>query len=280
MPKKGSMPGLTRSMPGPSTHGARLPEVLPAGVLPPEDSRMWQFLPRAVQQGEAFIQDDTRDWFEDRDRKVVISREYKDHPRWIHSKSIRSQMHNAQIISEVHMLARIAAGRPDLPAWVPARMSVKQQQSDLAFRLTKAAREVFIVKGKEALETFAERAPGQFVKFIGATFIPKQIEANVTQSPGQTMDAETADALLEAISAELKRRESESREIATTRPLDYEAPAEIIDMVRGAADTFHQAAEPSRVLGASKDAHPSDIARKLNKVVDLEADVPEETEWD
>ena len=33
---------------------------------------------RVVQQGEAFVQDDTRGWFEDRERKVVICRDYPD----------------------------------------------------------------------------------------------------------------------------------------------------------------------------------------------------------
>jgi hypothetical protein len=197
MPRKGVDPGLARSLPGPLGSGAgNLPPPMPAGVLPAEDSRMWLFVPRAVQQGEAFIQDDTRDWFEDRERKVVICRDYPDHPRWIVNNGVRARMHNAQIVSEIHMLARIMAGKPDVPAWVPARMSVKQQQSDLAYRLTKATREVFIKEGPAALEAFANKAPGQFIKFVGATFIPKQIEANVTQSPGQSMDAETADALL------------------------------------------------------------------------------------
>lgn len=283
MPRRGVDPGLARSLPGPLGSGAgKLPAPLPAGVLPPEDSRLWQFVPRAVQLGEAFIQDDTRDWFDDRDRKVVICRDYPDHPRWITNEGVRARMHNAQIISEIHMLARIAAGKSDVPAWVPARMSVKQQQSDLAYRLTKATRDVFIVQGKEALEAFAARAPGQFIKFVGATFIPKQIEANVTQSAGQSMDAETADALLAAIAEELKRRQDEMKEIAVARPLDFEPPAEIVDMVRQTAETFHMATEPMMSPGSAKNGHPSNLSHGLTKVVDLEADVAEETgvDWE
>ena len=281
MPRKGTDTGLPRSLPGPLGTGAgKLPDPLPAGVLPPEDSRLWQFVPRAVQQGEAYIQDDTRDWFEDRDRRVVICRDYVDHPRWILNTGVRARMHNAQIISEIHMLARISAGRSDVPSWVPARMSVKQQQSDLSYRLTKAAREVFIKEGKAALEAFAAKAPGQFVKFIGATFVPKQIEANVTQSVGQTMDAETADALLAAIADEIKRREVESKEIAMVRPLDYENETEIVDMVRQSAETFHMAAEPNGPLGGAKNGEPRAMTHQLNRVIDLEADIQEETVWD
>lgn len=281
MPRKGVDPGLARSLPGPLGSGAgHLPAPLPAGVLPPEDSRMWQFVPRAVQQGEAFIQDDTRDWFDDRDRKIVICRDYPDHPRWIVNPGVRARMHNAQIIAEIHMLARITAGKSDVPAWVPARMSVKQQQSDLAYRLTKATREVFIKEGREALEAFAAKAPGQFIKFVGATFIPKQIEANVTQSAGQTMDPETADALLAAISEELKRRQDEAKEIAEVRPLDYDAPAEIVDMVKQSADTFHMATEPNYSPGSSKHGHPVSLSVGLTKVVDLEADVQPEVNWE
>lgn len=280
MPRKGVDPGLARSLPGPLGSGAgSLPLPMPAGALPAEDSRMWLFVPRAVQQGEAFIQDDTRDWFEDRERKVVICRDYPDHPRWIVNNGVRARMHNAQIVSEIHMLARIMAGKPDVPAWVPARMSVKQQQSDLAYRLTKATREVFIKEGPAALEAFANKAPGQFIKFVGATFIPKQIEANVTQSPGQSMDAETADALLAAIAEELQRRQDEAKEVAAVRPLDYEPPAEIVDMVRQTAETFHMATEPTMSPGSAKNGHPTNLTHGLTKVIDLEADV-EEFDWD
>jgi hypothetical protein len=280
MPRKGVDPGLARSLPGPLGSGAgNLPPPMPAGVLPAEDSRMWLFVPRAVQQGEAFIQDDTRDWFEDRERKVVICRDYPDHPRWIVNNGVRARMHNAQIVSEIHMLARIMAGKPDVPAWVPARMSVKQQQSDLAYRLTKATREVFIKEGPAALEAFANKAPGQFIKFVGATFIPKQIEANVTQSPGSSMDAETADALLAAIAEELQRRQDEAKEVAAVRPLDYEPPAEIVDMVRQTAETFHMATEPMMSPGSAKNGHPWNLSHGLPKVIDLEADV-EEVDWD
>ncbi|MBK9156732.1 MAG: hypothetical protein IPM11_01150 [Micropruina sp.] len=285
MPRKGSDPGLARSLPGPLGSGAgKLPPPLPAGVLPPEDSRLWHFVPRAVQQGEAFIKDDTRDWFDDRERKVMICRDYPDHPRWIVNGGVRARMHNAQIVSEIHMLARISAGRADMPAWVPARMGVRQAQSDLAFRLTKAAREVFIQEGRDAMVAFATKAPGQFIKFIGATFIPKQIEANVSTT-SNVMDAETADALLAAISEELKRRQDEAQEIASARPLDYDPPVDIVDMVRDTANAFHMATEPDSAIGSAKSGHPMHLSTGLTKVVDMEADVESETpageyQWD
>lgn len=280
---------LTNAIPGPrafegtKSGKVKLPAALAAGVLPPEDSRMWLFVPRAVQQGEAFIQDDTRDWFDERDRKVVICRDYPDHPRWVplNKNSIRARMHNSQIVSEVHMLARLAAGRPEYPDWVPARMTVKQQQADLAFRLTKATREVFISAGKDAMTAFAQKAPGQFVKFVGATFIPKKIESDVTVRPGEIMDPETADQILAALNDELKRRMDEAKVVATTDVLDYDAPAEIVDMVADTAGTFTEATVTNDVetVGALRGNHVA-LVERLNRVVDLEADVTPETEWD
>lgn len=282
MPRKGVDPGLPRSLPGPLGSGAGpLPPLLPAGVLPSEDSRLWHFDARAVQQGEGFIQDDTRDWFEDRDRKVVISRSYPDHPRWLLNDGVRARMHNYKIVSEVHMLARVTAGLSDVPAWVPARMSVKQQQSDVGFRLLKLTREQLIVSGKDAMAAFAQRAPGQFLKFVATVSVPRQIEANVTQSAGTVMDPETADALLAAIAEELGRRQDEMKEIAVVRPLDYEPPVDVVDAVKDVAKTFHAATEPARALGSAKNAHPSMLTDRLSSVIDLEADVVEpQTEWD
>ena len=281
---------LTNAIPGPRAYEGRdgkklkLPAALAAGVLPAEDSRMWLFVPKSVQQGEAYIQDDTRDWFDARDRKVVICRNYPDHPRWVILKTsnLRQQMHNAHIVSEVHMLARLAAGRPEYPDWVPARMTVKQQQADLSFRLTKATREVFVKAGKEAMENFASRAPGQFIKFVGATFIPKKIESDVTVRPGEVLDPEAADQILAALNEELRRRAEEAKLVATTNVLDYDAPAEIVDMVAGTAGTFATATETGkseRVAALRGPTHKA-LTYHLDKVVDLEADVPSETEWD
>lgn len=280
---------LTNAIPGPRAFEGRdgkklkLPAPLAAGILPPDDSRMWLFVPRSVQQGESFIQDDTRDWFDDRDRKVVICREYPDHPRWVVLKgnNIRARMHNSHIVSEVHMLARLHAGKPEYPDWVPARMTVKQQQADLAFRLTKATREVFVKSGKEALESFASKAPGQFVKFVGATFIPKKIESDVTVRPGEVLDPEVADQILAALNEELQRRADEAKVISTTDVLDYDAPADVVDMVADTAGTFAAATEHGvERIGALRDPAHRALTQHLDKVIDLEADVPPETEWD
>lgn len=279
---------MTNAMPGPRAHEGskagkhKLPAPLAAGVLPDENSRMWLFTPQSVQKGQDFIQDDTREWFQDRDCKVVICRAYPDHPRWVPLGSRRADMHNSHIVSEVHMLARLYGKRPEYPDWVPARMTVKQQQADLSFRLTKATRETFIKAGKEAMEAFAQKAPGQFVKFVGATFIPKKIESDVTVRPGELMDPETADQLLVALNNELKRREEEAKVLATTDVLDYDAPAEIVDMVADTAGVFAEATltDPLERIGAVRVPGHVSNAHGLKRVVDLEADVPSETEWD
>jgi hypothetical protein len=200
-----------------------LPEPLPSGIMPPEDSRLWYFVPKAVQRGEEWIQDDTREWFEQKGRKVAICRDYPDHPRWLigsTAMTLRGRMYNGGIVSEVHMLARLSAGMAEWPTWVPVRLSVRQLQADTAFRLTKLTRTVLLEKGQQAMRDFADRAPGQFIKFVGATFVPKRIESEVTTRPGE-MDAETADALLEALGAELQRREREMKLVAATGGNDY-----------------------------------------------------------
>lgn len=281
---------LTNALPGPrsregtSAGKTKLPAPLAAGILPPDDSRMWLFVPKSVQQGESFIQDDTRDWFRDRGSKVVICRQYPDHPRWVplNKSAIRAAMHNAQIVSEVHMLARLAAGRPEYPDWVPARMTVKQQQADLSFRLTKATREVFVKAGKEAMEAFAQRAPGQFVKFVGATFIPKKIESDVVVRPGEMIDPEMADQILAALNEELQRRAEEAKLVATTNVLDYDPPAGVIDMVADTAGLFAAATAPGpgELMSATRKPEAVSLHRNLKRVVDLEADIPAETEWD
>ena len=281
---------LTNAVPGPrpyegaKTGKLKLPAPLAEGVLPDENSRMWLFVPKSVQQGDGFIQDDTRDWFRDRNSKIVICREYPDHPRWLplRENSMRAMMHNAQIISEVHMLARLAAGRPEYPAWVPARMTVKQQQADLSFRLTKAARETFIKAGPDAMETFASKAPGQFIKWLGATFVPKKIESDVTVRPGEVIDPETADQILAALNEELKRRMDEAKVVSRTHVLDYDAPGDVVEGVVKAAETFRAATEtkPSERVGSLRFPAHRDNLERPDEVIDLEADVPNETEWD
>lgn len=270
------------AVPGPKK--GVLPPPPPAGELPPEDSRLWKFIPKAVAAGEAWIQEDTRDWFEDHDRKVQVCRNYPTHPRWMvgaAANTSRGAMLNEGIISEIHMLVRLTAGMADVPAWIPARLAVKQVQADLAHRLTKTTRGVFLEKGKQAMHDFADRAPGQFIKFIAATFIPKQIEQEVTVRPGGTMDPETADAMIEAFAAELKRREEETARLKAD-PLEYEG-GPVIDNLAAAADDMARAVGDHE-LGNARRMNTSAAARRLTHVVDLEADIIDpvtgEYEWD
>lgn len=270
---------LTAVRPGPTgSGGGPLPPSPPAGELPPEDSKLWVFTAKSIQGGENFIQDDTVEWFNERSGKIQICREYPDHPRWLIEgvNSVRAKMFNSHIISEIHMLARQRKGLPEYPSWVPARMSVKQAQANIAFRLTKHTGEVFRIKGREALETFAERSPGQFIKFVGATFIPKKIEAELTPvDPNGGLTREQTDSLLGAIAEELDRRKDEANTI-TVMPLDYEAPREIVDTLADAAELMRtSAAIPDDVKLYKTITTPGDRheATRLKFVKDAEADI-------
>lgn len=274
------MPGPPRTL-GP---GVKLPEPPPAGQLPPEDSPLWVFTAKAVRTGEPFIQEDTREWFEDRQGAVQITRWYDDHPRWLISgrESVRAKMHNAHIVSEIHMLARVSKGMTDVPAWVPARMNLKQQQADVAFRLTKAARTVFLKHGVDALEAFAMKAPGQFIKFIGNTFIPKRIEAAVEVSDAtEALTRDQADNILSAIADEMQRRQAEAKTIVGT-PLDYEAPAEIGEAMHNTGVMFHQAVSKyEKGYGGQMDGTSLELATGLRRMKDYLTTTDEtEQEWD
>jgi hypothetical protein len=263
-------------LPGPKHAPVALPPPPEAGVMPPEDSRLWLFTPKSIQQGEAFIQDDTREWFEDRGRKVQIRRDYPDHPRWVLNGGMRGVTHNGNLVSEVHLLARISAGMSEYPEWVPARMTLKQQQADLAFRLTKSARMAFLQTGNDAMRMFAQKAPGQFVKFIAATFIPRKIETELTVPDGQ-LDTETADILIEKLAEELKRREVETKVINSTYTLDYDPPVNIVDSVNLYAQAIDEANhETAPFKGKNFDL---DTTRKLKRVVDVLTPQDQE-EWD
>jgi hypothetical protein len=237
---------------------------------------MWHFVPRGVQEGEAFIKDDTREWFEERDRKIVICREYPDHPRWqlTAAKSVRTQLYNGTVVAEIHMLARIMAGRPDVPEWVPARMTVKQQQADLGFRLVKATRDVFRTKGKEAMETFADKAPGQFIKFIGATFVPKQIETQLNTNPNE-LSKETVGQYLDLIADELQRRANEAQ-VLRAAPMDYESPTDMMGAVEDVAFQMTDAAATKHPGVARMDTH-NEVTKNLKHVVDI---ITPRDEWD
>jgi hypothetical protein len=265
-------------VPGPRKK-APVPAPLPAGQLPPEDSRMWLFVPEAVQLGERFIQQDTYDWFEDRDRCVPVAREYLDHPRWIvvGARGVRAQIHNAKIASEVHLLVRKHNGLPEVPYWVPARMSLKQQQSDLSWKLTKITRDALIKHGTNAMADFAVRAPGQFLKFVAQTFIPKKVEVEQTVTPGQSMDPETADELIRALSEELKRRQEEAK-VVNHNPMDYDTNDEPIRVLDGFAVEMHEASKDT-AIGNSKSFEPRDITRRLN-IIDDVITLNEEVDWD
>lgn len=201
---------------------ARLPEVLPAGVLPGEQSKMWKFTPEAIQRGESMIGDDTREWFADREFKLEVKREYPDHPRWMltskHPKQRNS--HNGNLVSEVHMLIRTHAGLAPYPDWVGARMAIKAIQSDISYRLAKLARGSLIKHGEEAFQALATRAPAQFIKLLSQTFVPKKIE--VEHNDGTGLEPSERTMLLKALADELKRREDAAYQLATTDVMDYE----------------------------------------------------------
>lgn len=271
-------PTLRSAMPGPQRRSSvKLPLPPPAGVMPPEDSRLWVFVPKAVQTGESFIQDDTREWFADREFKVQISRDYADHPRWLVNgrESIRAKMHNAHIISEVHMLARLKAGLSDVPAWVPARMTVKQQQADLAYRLVKATRDVWLVEGKGALLSFAQKAPGQFVKFVGSTFIPKQLE--VQNIPADTISTEAADMILAEIAAELQRRSDEAK-VVSGMPLDYDGGEGAVQNIQDVGEAFRVAVDEEHPGVVSTPGRLEGV-RRLGNLVDIMTDA-DPVDWD
>lgn len=263
-----------------------LPAPLPAGQIPPDDSRLWMFVPKAISAGERWVQDDTREWFANLGGVVQVRRDYPTHPRWLvgaAGNTLRGAVMNEGIVSEIHLLVRITAGLPDMPSWVAARLSLKQTQADLSYRLTKLARGTLITQGPTAMKDWAERSPGQFLKWIGATFVPKQIEQNVTLSAGQSLEPEVAQAVIDAIAAEVERRAEEAQKLAVN-PTDYEG-GPVIDNLQAAADELAGAVGDR--VGIARTLVPG-AARRLRHVIDLEADVVEvqpaveagEIEWD
>ncbi len=251
-------------------HNRKLPPVLPAGQLPGEQSNMWLFTPKSVQQGEKFIQDDTREWFRDRGFAVEIKRQYLDHPRWIveGGGSRRAMAANANIVSEIHMLVRLHNGIPEYPDWVNARMALKAAQSDLAYKLTKATRNAFITYGAKAMEDFAQRAPAQFIKFVAATFVPKKLE--VQQMDGSGLEADERNMLLKALADELKRRQDQAYIDGTVNVLDYEPQNEIAETMKNLGEQLRVAAA-DRSIGQSmptRGARP-EMAERLEQVQNL-----------
>lgn len=258
--KPGVRPGPTRG---------RLPDPPPAGVLPPEDSRLWRFSTKAVQQGERFIRDDTRDWFEAHDRKVVICRSYPDHPRWDLTNSRRGGLNNENIVSEIHMLARLNAGLPEVPAWVPVVMTVKQQQADLAYRLDRAL--VTVMRGPDLIGSLKEllaRAPGSFFKLVHER---TKAEA-IPQGPGQVEDPEILNALAAKLREELERRARAERDIRDHSPGAFPDTPDAVETVRAVALELHEASapRPGDEVGAGRKVN-MDLPARLDRVVDVGA---------
>lgn len=271
------------------THGGKMPQPSPPGEFPPEDSRLWLFVPECIQRGEAFIQQDTIEWLHDLGTaNLVICRSYPTHPRWIvvngqnmRTTKARSDMSNGKVISEIHLLARRMRNMPDFPDWVRAVMSLKQQQSDVAYRISKAARKTAITHLDDAMKTFAERAPAAFVRFLAATFIPKKIEADIKTTNGFSgVDPESLSNMVEAFENELKRREAEGLRDARTHVLDYEPPVEISpEALAGEAEKFREAAAAKPgFVGPMSQANPREMTRRLRQVRDIMDPAAEEIE--
>lgn len=274
-------------------HGSTpLPAALPEGIMPPEDSRIWLFVPKCVQRGQEFVQDDTRAWFEDRERKVAISRSYIDHPRWLIGgvgDTIRGKLFNGSIVSEVHLLARHFAGLPDFPEWVYASLSVRQAQAEVGWRITKLTRLALMKHGPQAMEDFATRAPGQFIKFVASTFVPRKLETETIPRAGESMDSETADAMIAALAAEIRRREIDMKIIAVQGGNDYEEvkPMEAFqqigqDMKDAALSTNAQVLHPR---SGDKRFNPRNVRDMLNpeaeEIIEVEPeDEQPDHEWD
>jgi hypothetical protein len=201
---------------------APIPAPLPAGVLPEETSKMWKFVPAAIQMGEKFIQEDTRAWFAEREFKVQVARAYPDHPRWQVQRKHSKQMHtnNEEIVSEVHMLVRLHNGLPEYPDWVNARVVVKTVQSDLAYRFAKALRTDFLKGGMEAIETLRQRSPGQYLRLVENHIKAKNVQPETADGLG--LDKDERSMLLKALADELKRRQQEAEMAATVDVMDYE----------------------------------------------------------
>lgn len=248
----------------------QLPPVLPAGQLPPENSNMWLFTPKSVQQGERFIQDDTRQWFAERNFLVPVQRHYRDHPRWLVAgeTSRRAAISNGNITSEIHMLIRLHNGLPEYPEWVNARMAIKVQQADLAYKLTKATRDTWLKHGKQALEDFAQRAPAQFVKFVATTFVPKKVEVEQV-SDGSGLDSEERGMLLKALADELKRRQDQALVDGTVTVLDYEPQNDLVETMNDLGEQLRVAAaiEPGQHLMDTGNTQPKGaVAANLKRV--------------
>lgn len=246
-----------------------LPAPLPAGELPDENSRIWCYPPTAIRQGEAMIKDDTRVWFEDRGGVVQISRAYPDHPRWNIVPSKKGSILNDMICAEVHMLARITAGLPELPAIAIKKMEVKQVQADAAYRLVSAVRKVSTPKRlEETLELLADRQPGQYLKLVRdiaqARYVPAGAEGSMI-----TPDAKHIDTLIGVLTEELKRREKEMK-VINANPQDVEFGEPKSAFLERALELHNAANIRPEMQG--KPVVADDLPKRLRGAVDVNAE--------
>ena len=249
----------------------RLPDPLPPGEMPDENSRIWSYPPAAIKHGEAHIQPDTREWFAQKDGVVAISRFYPDHPRWKIGSDKKSNILNDQICGEVHMLARISAGLPELPKIAIRQMEVKQVQADTAYRLISAVRKVSTPERlQETLERLSDRQPGQYLKLVRdlarSSYLPAGVE------PAQHVpDSKQIDQIIDALGEELKRREREMKIInVNPQDVDFTEPQDAFAV---------RALELHDASGFAKDAGPrpfdpadAQAASGLRRVVDVNAE--------
>jgi hypothetical protein len=226
---------VQKYMPPAQSRGQKVPPPTEPGVLPDEYSRLWLFVPAALKQGEAFIQSDTREWFADRNFTVPISRSYPDHPRWNHTKSLKAKMENGYVVSEIHMLARLKAGRAEFPDNIRSAMAVKHLQADVNWRLQHAARTSFVEGGLDAMRSVRDRNPAAYLRLIHKLFAGTSLE------PATDEEALSTDKLVrmkELIEAELRKKEDNAR-LVTVTPMDFVRENEVeqpVDTVQKLAD--------------------------------------------
>lgn len=246
----------------------KLPPPPPPGELPDENSRLWCYPPAAIRLGEAHIKPDTRVWFEEKAGDVQIGRFYPDHPRWNLVENKKSRILNDQICGEIHMLARLAAGLPELPACAIRQMETKQVQADTAYRLLAAVRKVSTPERlEETLTLLADRQPGQYLKLVRdlarATYVPAGNEPI-----HQNADAKQLDVLIEGLVAEMKRREDEMK-IISVNPQDVEftdPSVAFMDRAKRIHDATGQI--PTKSIGVAMRPEGESVNR-LKHVVDV-----------
>lgn len=289
--RRGRPPGTTkRATPLPKPPQAilvdpsRLPTPLAIGVMPPEDSKLWLFVPKALQQGSQFILQDTIDWLMERRFQVRIEREYFEHPRWIAAMhpSAEERMLNNEVVTEVHMAMRLHHQLPLFPDWVVTRMSLKQSQAELAYVLMRNLENVFDRRGKEALETMADRAPGQFVKLVASIALPKGTRVEEPKAGAPVVDQANIDSLLALLKTEMTRRTNEAKE-AIDVPIDVEENDPVLPLVEKIEEIRLVTCPTSPITEIRKFTNPKSnlLTRSLDKVQPFEVhDEPDEINWD